>query len=233
VADSAYLKAVHFLEGIRRERDSVLVAYSGGKDSRAVLDLAVRVFPRVVPVHFSFVPGLRYVAELLQFAQDRYGLDVVQYPSPDLLQALCWGVYCRVPWRFDGIRPPRYGAVYDLVKKDFGIPVTLTGCRRSDSWQRRQMLNAGTMPGTHPIADWSKHHVEAYLKQHDIPMPPAPKGATTGVGLAKRSVLFLHDHYPDDYERLRRFFPFVSAIAARREFYPPRDAQPVRPLRRT
>ena len=61
--------------------------------------------------------------------------------------------------------------------------------------------------------------VFAYLKNQKIPLPPSSGRAATGVDLSTPSILWLHDTYPADYEKLRAHFPYVQAVVERRRFY--------------
>ncbi|HZQ45959.1 MAG TPA: hypothetical protein VFC07_03025, partial [Verrucomicrobiae bacterium] len=71
----------------------------------------------------------------------------------------------------------------------------------------------------YPIKGWNKHDVLAYLRMQNIPLPDAHQGNTSGVDLSTRSLLWLHDAYPDDFKLLCRYFPYAEAVVYRRKFY--------------
>lgn len=214
-----YAGAFATLDRVRQESDAVLVAFSGGKESLCVLDMAVKVFPKVTPIHLYFVPGLRCVEDSLDWARNRYGVEIVYYPHPELVKAIKNSDYCFSSWKNEDIPICSFTTMYELPKAEHGLKHVLTGARRSDSRQRRIMMDQGLFPGIHPLADWSKHHVLAYLHRHNIPRPPAPKGSTTNVSLEPVDLNWLAECYPDDFHRLCGWFPFAEAAVHRKRLY--------------
>lgn len=217
---NVYLDTDKLLAEWRQKSDRVIVAYSGGKDSLVALDLAVRNFPTVVPVLFHFVPGLSLDQRACDFVRDRYGLTVHCHQAYSLYECLMAGQFCFKP-KVKGYKKIKVTEtlVYAMLRQEYESPFVLTGCRRTDSWQRRQMIDAGTMPGDHPIAWWTKYNVLAYLRRANIPLPPSHKGATTGIGITARSLLWLHDDYPEDFAKVESYFPFIRAVVKRRDWY--------------
>lgn len=216
---TVYDAAFQALEELRRDTDTVLVAFSGGKESLCVLHMAVQVFPRVRPFHLVFVPGLRCVEDGLRQAERRYGLTVEYYTHAWAVNAMTCGSYRFTSHKFDRVKLLKYGDMYEVAKAESGCPHLLTGARRSDSRQRRILMDQGLFPGIHPIADWSKAHTLAYLKRHSIPLPPQMKGSTTNISLSIQDLCWLHDEFPADFNTLARTFPFIPAAVARRRFY--------------
>lgn len=68
--------------------DSVLVAYSDGKDSRVVMDLATRYFKRVEGFYMSFVPYLEYINAGLAQAAKQWGVKIHQFPHWSRIMAM-------------------------------------------------------------------------------------------------------------------------------------------------
>lgn len=219
MAADVYAGAFAALDRVRAETDAVLVAFSGGKESLCVLDMAVKVFARVLPLHLYFVPGLRCVEDTIDRARERYKLEVLYYPHPALVRALKDSDYCFSSWKNEDLTAVTFGTMYELPKAEAGIRHVLTGARRSDSRQRRILMDQGLFPGIHPLADWSKHHVLAYLARNNIPRPPAPKGATTNIGLEPRDLLWMAECYPEDFRRFGQWFPFAEAAIHRKRLY--------------
>ena len=101
--------------------------------------------------------------------------------------------------------------------KDSGINLILTGARRADGlWRRRFMTNGALVDSVvNPIASWLKWDVLGYLKTHAIPQPEW----NMDVGLDDECICWMHDTYPDDFDRLCRFFPYAPSVIYRRAFY--------------
>lgn len=219
------------LETARALSSKVLVAYSGGKDSRVVMDLAKRAFPKVEAFFMYFVPGLRYYEEQLAWATDHWRVVIHQYPHWSALNALKYGVYCDAPASRDRWPDVRILDSYSYAMADTGIPIMMTGAKKADSgWRRREMrANERRAQATGkrelicPIGHWTKWDVLAYLKRQNIPVPHS-SGADTGrnasgIDLASYELLWMHDNYPDDFKTLTRYFPYIEAVVWRRKFY--------------
>jgi hypothetical protein len=54
---------------------------------------------------------------------------------------------------------------------------------------------------------------------HKIPLPDSASGQKSGIGLAYREILWLHDEHPRDYQKLIKVFPLAEAVVWRRTFY--------------
>src|ERR1700687_3818291 len=75
---------------------SVLVAFSGGKDSLVCLDLATKIFDHVVPYQLYWVKDLEFKAQTIRWAEQRYRLKVLQYPH-----AFLTTIYLNSDYRHD------------------------------------------------------------------------------------------------------------------------------------
>lgn len=199
---------------------SVAVGFSGGKDSLVCLDLATRIFDHVVAYHMWFISGLACVEAELDKARRRWGVQILSYPHWDLAAALRGGVYCvEGEWTED---LPRWemSDIYSMVMSETGAGCVVRGSKLSDSvWRRRTMATIKRETLIHPLAQWNKRDVLAYLHAQQIPVPSSTGSNATGIDLKRESVLWLHDNHPDDYRRMLEVFPFAEAIVWRREFY--------------
>lgn len=201
--------------------DSCLVAYSGGKDSLAVMDLCCKTFKRVVGFYMFLVPGLACIEQQLDYARKRWGVQINHYPHWLLFRCLKHGVYCDESYTKDDMPEFSLHDIYSLAKSEAGIPVLATGAKSADSLWRRRFFNAtkGWDGMLYPIKDWNKFDVIAYLKANDIPIPDSSSGNATGVDLSTPSLLLLHDKHPEDFKKLLHWFPFAEAVVWRRTFY--------------
>src|SRR5581483_7936672 len=182
---------------------TALVAYSCGKDSLCVMDMCRRAFDRVVGVYLYFVPGLRLIEEQLAWARQRWGVEIHQYPSYVFYECLREGIYCRVPQGKralpgTGFKREEY---WEVIKRDLGIDLLVTGQKESDFWQRRASLRQQQDGGRggkkarkdgwlNPLRKWTKFDVLAYIKARDLPLPPTSGRQSTGVSLSTPSLLW-------------------------------------------
>ena len=216
------------LERVVATTPEVLVAYSGGKDSLAVLDLCCKVFPTVRAFFKYTVPGLEYCEKQMRWAKERYNVEVIQFPSIGVLESFRDAVWCD---GIDGLDVPSGGyplkVSFRYAQELAGIKTIATGMKDADGLKRRQFfanIRDGKDPMwndvLHPIRDWRKKDVLDYLKVNNIPLPAAEKGAvTTGIGLDHDSLCWLHDDHPEDFKKLLKWFPYAEAAVKRRDFY--------------
>lgn len=203
-----------------RERfDSVIVSYSGGKDSLAVMDLCVRTFKRVEGFIMEYVPGLALTDVAIAYARDRWKVECRRYIHWDAVLAISQGVFCDSHWTHD-IKKYGIADVYREVRKDTGLEMIATGQRRSDSISRARLMKFNRDVVLHPLAAWpTTRHVEGYLIMRGIPIPKGDKATMSGVGLDPSSLCWLHDKHPGDFKKLLEVYPYAEAVIWRRKFY--------------
>lgn len=215
-------ETIQDLQKISQIDSRVLVSFSNGKDSRAILHLAKRFFKKVVCFFLYYIPEADYNKDVVKYVENQ-GIICLQYPHESFFQDLKNAVFC------DDI----YGNldtysrldIYNLARKETGFHYILNGAKKADSfWRRRQFGNekADKYKGIiYPVKEWSKLDIIAYLKMNNIEMPEMSKMGmnATGISLATPHLLWLHDNKPDDYKKLLRYFPYAHSIVKRREFY--------------
>jgi 3'-phosphoadenosine 5'-phosphosulfate sulfotransferase (PAPS reductase)/FAD synthetase len=207
---------------LAKEHDSILVSYSGGKDSLCVMDLCCSLFARVEAFHMFFVPGLAHVEERLEYARQRWKIDIRQYPHWGMLQCLKHGTYRFPDPAFASMPDLNVHDIERLALSDAKCSIVAHGGKMSDSlWRRRTMkaLSKSHQERIYPIEKWNKWHVLAYLQSKKIPVPSSDGATSGGLGLTVSSVLWLYDSFPEDYEKIRLVYPFVEAIVKRRDWY--------------
>ena len=222
------------LEKARGVEKSILVSYSGGKDSLAVMDLAVRVFgvAHVKAFMMEAVPGLRYTTEIAADLQRSHGIALMLVPHWTMLQAIGAGVFCdgtvggktHNAAQLSALKNAKLADVHAMIRGQAGIRTIATGYKRADSlWRKRMMSIPSAMQDICcPLADWTRRQVVEYLQARKIAVPDDMGGTKylkNGIGLDTRSLCWLHDTMPDDFEKLEQVFPYVGAVIARREFY--------------
>ncbi len=213
------------LEDLARDHECVAVGFSGGKDSLATLDLAVRFFKRVVPYFYYFVPGLKCEEDKIQIARDHYKLPILMYPSSEGVEALRTGVYCDEFPEFDDLPEISRRTLYNWIKADAGATLILTGEKMADGIFRRMRMGAQkvTMADVHyPLKEWVKAEVYNYLSARNLPIPNAGTGDNGGVSLMENEILWLYRHCPHNrecYYRLREFFPYIETEVKAAEWF--------------
>lgn len=207
---------------LAERHSAALVAFSGGKDSLVCLDLAVKHFRRVVPFFLFLAPGLRCIAERMEPVRQRYGLEIMEYPHFLLFNLMANSIYCKksiagAMW----MREFGLNEMYMAIIHDTGVRVIINGAKKSDSlWRRQKFFKFyAFQDAVYPLEDWRKNDVLAYLAMNNIPLPATSAGGSTGIDLSTPSLLWLHDNYPDDFERMEAYFPYIGAVVKRRDWY--------------
>lgn len=217
----AILEGYRILEGIREKSKEIVVFYSGGKDSLVVLDLCNQIFEKVVCVFMYFVPGLKCIEEQLDFARNRYGVEIVQLPHWSLIGAIRNGTYGHSRPEFDNLPDLKLKDIYYAAMKLTGISYIATGAKATDSqWRKRNLKSTEHYEFlVVPLKNWNKYDVLYYLKKESIPIPDSSGGNATGISLVVPEVLWLHDKHYEDFLKMESMFPFVRAIVKRRDYY--------------
>jgi phosphoadenosine phosphosulfate reductase len=206
------------------EHQRVAVGFSGGKDSLATLDLAVKHFKEVVPYFYYFVPGLKNEESKIDIAVSRYGLQVRRYPSASGLDALHDGVFCDEHAELEELPSFSRRALYSWIKADTGATLMMTGEKMSDGPFRRRRIGAQERAGNHqdlfhPLRNWLKWEVLSYCASNGIPIPDAGRGDNGRLTLMDSEILHAYENHREDYDELEKFFPYIKAVVLRREWF--------------
>ena len=212
------------LEKVAHHHPDIVVLFSAGKDSLVCLDMATKVFRKVVPVFLYLLPGLKVIEDRLKWAEDRYQIKVQQFPHWTVFMLLRDEIYRDYNKNLsENIFAPTMQEMFMLIMHYMKSDYLIHGGKKSDSIWRRRFFNFehDRLKGKilYPLMDWMKYDVLAYLRLHHIPIPDTSKGNATGVGLNTPSLCWLHDKYPDDFMRLLEWFPYAEAVIKRREYY--------------
>lgn len=218
-------KTITEVQSYARRFNSVLVSFSGGKDSLIVLDLCKKHFKKVVCFFMYAIPDLQFINEQLEVSAKKYDVEILQYPHWAMFRWLKDMIYCdQYPFAED-LPEVHLKDIYAQVRSDTGIQLIATGFKKSDSmWRRRTTkrttkVYSGSAFMT-PIIEWNKFEVLAYLRINKIDPPPVMSGRTiSGVDLTTPSIPMIHDNYPEDFKKLLKIFPYAEAVVKRREFY--------------
>lgn len=194
--------------------DSVLVGFSGGKDSIVTLDLCFRYFKRVIPYFMYLVPGLSFQEAQIHWYEQKYGVEVIRVPHPMLSSWLRWGTFRKAHYDWPEIS---FGEINHYLRLNTGVYWIAAGEKIADSIVRRAMMkNSGSIDVKrgrfYPLAHFRKADVLAYIRHHRLKITPEYKLLGWSFrGLDPQDMVKIREFFPDDFERIKRFFPFVEA----------------------
>lgn len=201
---------------------SVLVGFSGGKDSIVTLDLCVRYFDTVQPFFMYICPNLEFQEETLRWYENRYGLEIIRIPHFDMSSFLKWGSF----------RDPNYSVpevdikeTYNYLREKTGIHWVAAGERIDDSTVRRAVIrHNGTIDPKRgrfwPVANWSKKDIMQYIKMRKLKLPKDSREIGFSFrSLSGKELSVIKRVYPSDYQKILDMYPFAGAAVERYERY--------------
>ncbi len=193
------------------------------------MELCVQIFgaARVGAFFWYCVPDLECCNAQMRFAKERWGIEVVEIPHWNMMQAMKEGLWCDATKGIEKLPEMDLKLGYAYTMEVMGGTRCATGMKDADGLPRRQFFanirdskNAFWERLVHPIKDWTKKDVLDFLKARGIPEPESEPGAvTTGVGLNHDALCWLHDKHPADFEKLLKWYPYAKAAIKRREWY--------------
>lgn len=198
--------------------DSVIVAFSGGKDAIVTLDLCCKYFKNVKAFFMYSVKGLEYQEKVLRYYENRYDIEIERVPHFLLGEQLKRGYFTR--WDLS-IPTTTQTEMFDFVRDRFGIEWIAGGERASDSIMRRAFINKhGSIDNKskrfYPIAYWNKNEVLQYIKYKKLYLGKAMRDlGNSANGLDGETLTYIKENFPDDYEKILKMFPFIGSRVVR------------------
>lgn len=207
-----------------RFSDEVIVSFSGGKDSVVVLDLCMRHFRKVHAFFMYQVPGLSFQEATLKWYEEKYGIEILRIPHPELAEWLRLGLFRHEDWSVPAVS---FNDVYHYVRVTTGARWIAAGERIADSiWRRAMMKQSGSVDRKRgrffPVAYFRKEDVRQYVERHRLKVSPESRYLGHSFrSLEPEEMWLVRKHYPQDFERICRFFPFVGASVVKFEMENP------------
>lgn len=200
----------------------VIVLYSGGKDSAVTLDLCCRFFAHVTVYFMFIVAGLSFQTAVLNWAKNRYALEIRSLPHFMLSDLLRYGTYREPDLSVPIVSPGDY---YRYMRVKSGCWWIAGGERINDSvWRRAMIKRTGSIDESrgrfYPAAYWSKSDVENYIRIKKLKV--TPEAAVLGHSFRSLLPAELHavkKYYPNDYRKIQRWFPLCEAAVKHHEWH--------------
>lgn len=205
-----------------RITDSVIVGFSGGKDSIVTLDLCFRYFKRVVPFFMFLVPNLEFQEKMLRWYENKYNTEIIRVPHFEVSEFLKYGSFTLYDHDVDivGITD-----TYEYIRQKTGIHWIAAGERCADSIVRNAMIKqSGSIDYKrgrfYPIAYWKKNDVMQYIKHKKLYLSPEQKKLGFSFrSLAGSELAVIKENYPEDYKKILKIYPFAEAGVVRYQTY--------------
>lgn len=209
----------------RRSGDTVILAFSRGKDSIAAW-LALKrsgLFKRIIPYHNLVVPGLKFVEESLAYFEDVFHTHIYRLPHLSFLKQIGGRMF--IPpgrilqtidyfYGFTGWTQQDYD---DWFRGELGLfagTLVANGVRAVDSLNRRMALHRTGPFGDGkimPIWNWSTKKVKEEIAAAGIELPVDYEiYGRSFDGLGYQYMKGLKERFPEDYERVKKWFPLID-----------------------
>lgn len=202
--------------------DSVIVAFSGGKDSIVTLDLCFRYFKRVQPFFMYLVPDLEFQERMLRWYEKKYKTEIMRIPHFEVSDFLKYGSFTLRDFDVDIVK---INDIYEYMRQETGIHWIAAGERCADSIVRNAMIKqSGSIDHKrgrfYPLAYWKKQEILQYIKHKKLYLSPEQKRLGFSFrSLAGSELAVIKEHYPDDYEKILKVYPFAEAGVMRYQEY--------------
>ena len=187
-------------------KEPVIVAFSSGRDSIAMLDLMMKYYKGEMKfVYWYFVPNLEFKEKLLRYYEKKYGIEIIRKPSWTTL-AYTTG------------KKIKQGDCFKQIRKELDIPYMALGYRRSESLTRRAILSDVVdiderNKYIYPLIDFTPTQIKEYVKINRLPI-----GEEYSLGFKhdfstpdNEILLYIKNQYPKDYQKIISTFPLLEA----------------------
>ena len=200
----------------------VIVAFSGGKESVVVLDMCFRYFKNVKPFFMYICPNLSFQEKTLEWYEKKYQTEIIRIPHMDVSEFFHYGSF-RIPdYSFPIVS---INDIYQYVRLESDMWWIAAGERINDSIVRRAMMKkSGSIDvqrgRLYPVSGWKKQEVKDYIKFHNLYLgADSRKLGFSFKSLWGKELAMLKNHFPDDYYKVLKLYPFAAAGVKRFEEY--------------
>lgn len=200
-----------------------MLAFSCGKDSISSWIEMRKHFNRIIPVYYYLVPGLSFIEDSLKYYEDFFKTEIIRLPNPMVYRMLNSGMY-QTPGNNEVIRSyqfplPTREDMAALVREDFNVPdnaYMAVGNRMADNPIRRiNITSLGAVNHNqkkwYPIYDYLISDVVGSIRNAKCKLPvDYHLFGKSFDGLSYRFIEPVKRYYPDDFEKIVSFFPFIE-----------------------
>lgn len=201
---------------IKERADRVILFYSAGKDSIALLDLLSKEFKEVVCVFMYFVKDLEHINRFIEFSKKKYdNVTFEEVPHWTLTKIHKYGLFCQ-PRK---IRQLKFADTINAVKIRTGLKYAFIGEKKADNMARNIKLRQyeleaiSTTNNVYPLSLWKDADVIDYIKRNNLPQPiKYGNKRSNGVNFDIDVYVYLRKFYPNDLKKILQAYPLSEKL---------------------
>lgn len=219
--------------------NTCVLSFSCGKDaiSAFLRILESGKFEKQILFYFYLIPGLSWVDEYIEYFENRFGVKIHQFPNPNFYKMMKNYVF-QPPERTEGIKKLqssgdgfidfKFKHLSELTIKFEGLSestLTAMGITCYDSPLRRTAIkkygeyNLNSRKW-YPVHDFKLSDIREIIKRHGLKLPDDyDLFGLSFDGLDYRFVKPIKEKRPEDYKRIKEYFPLIDLQIARQERY--------------
>lgn len=224
----------HICRYVAERTDTILLSFSCGKDSIAAWLHCKKYFKNIIPFMFYVVPDLKFVEASIKYYENFFGTHIIRLPHPAFLRMLTNSLF--QPFgselyllEHSNLQEAIYDhiTIADCIRKaknlDMNLPVAV-GVRAADSARRQLVVRKNGVISTnrktfYPIFDYKKEDVVNIIRQANLKLPfDYHMFYRSYDGLMYLYVEPIKRYFPEDYERIKEYFPMVEAEIKRVQY---------------
>ena len=211
-----YQHTQQVIDTVRKKTNRVLLFYSCGKDSIALLHWCAKNFSEVVCVFMYFVKDLDHINKFINFSKKQYpNISFIQRPHYALTYINKSGLFCTP----QNTRILKLSDIIQSVRIETQIEYVFLGMKQSDSMNRRIMLRQYEMQAisptnlVYPFSLWKDKDVLRYISNNRLPKPiQYSNKKSNGITFDLDVYLYLREHYPNDLQKILDVYPLSEKI---------------------
>ena len=190
--------------------DSVLVSFSIGKDSIVTMDLCKQYFKHVQPFFMYLVPGLKFQEDALAKYEKYWNVSIIEVPNFEAVNFYRYGSFRDTDYSVSRVN---IEAIYEALRGNTGMFWIAGGDKLNDSIARRAMLNySGSIDEQngrfYPVMYWTDKEIKQYIKMKHLFYPKLNQELGCNFhSLSGKELSAIKRIYPQDYQRILKFFP--------------------------
>nr|DAN70623.1 MAG TPA: phosphoadenosine-phosphosulfate reductase [Caudoviricetes sp.] len=211
-----YQHTQQVIDTVKAKTNRVLLFYSCGKDSIALLHWCAQNFNEVVCVFMYFVKDLEHINKFINFSKKQYpNISFIQRPHYALTYINKSGLFCTP----QNTRILKLSDIIQSVRIETQIEYVFLGMKQSDSMNRRIMLRQYEMQAisptklVYPFSLWKDKDVLRYISNNRLPKPiQYSNKKSNGITFDLDVYLYLREHYPNDLQKILDVYPLSEKI---------------------